>query len=260
MSDQHERAETLRALHRPGDPVVLVNVWDVASARTVAAAGSPAIATASWSIAAAHGYADGEHIPLELMVAAVAAITEGVDVPVTADIESGFGETPDDVSETVARVLDAGAVGVNLEDRLRPTAEHVAIVEAVRARGERDGVPLVINARSDEYLKGEKRFDELTARGRAYLDAGADCFFAPGLGDLERIGELTAELAAPVNVLPGPSSPPLDALAGAGVARVSFGPGPMGVAYAALEGLAQALLARGAYPAELAHRPPAGRS
>jgi 2-methylisocitrate lyase-like PEP mutase family enzyme len=255
VTDQHERAETLRALHRPGDPVVLVNVWDAAGARTVADAGSPAVATASWSIAAAHGYPDGEAIPLELMLAAIARIVDAVDVPVTADIESGFGESPGDVSETVARVLDAGAVGVNLEDRLRPAAEHVAIVEAVRARGERDGVPLVINARSDEFLKGEKRFDELTARGRAYLDAGADCFFAPGLGDLERIRELTATLDAPVNVLPGAASPPLGELAAAGVARVSFGPGPMGVAYAALRDATEVLLARGAYPATLAHRP-----
>ena len=149
---------------------------------------------------------------------------------------------------------------MNLEDALRPAAEHVAIVEAVRARGEQEGVPVVINARSDEYLKGEKRFDELTARGRAYLDAGADCFFAPALGDLELIRGLVTELDAPINVLPGPASPSLADLASAGVARVSFGPGPMGVAYAALQRAAEALLARGAYPAELSHRPPAGRS
>ncbi len=252
-----ERANVLRDLHRPGDPLILVNVWDAASARTVAAAeGCRAIATASWSIAAAHGYADGQEIPLELMLAAIERIAAAVELPVTADIEAGFGDTPAAVSETAAAVIAAGAVGVNLEDRLRPTAEHAAILAAVRERGEREGVPLVINGRSDEFLLGERRLDEAIARGRAYLDAGADSFFIPGLVALDGTRRLVDELGrAPVNVLALPVSPPLAELAAAGVARVSFGPGPMGVAYASLGEAAARLLARGEYPATLANRP-----
>ena len=186
-----DKANLLRELHRPGDPLILVNVWDVAGARTVAAAdGCRAIATASWSIAAAHGYADGEEIPLELMLAAIERIAAAVELPVTADIEAGFGDTPAEVSETVAAVIAAGAVGVNLEDRLRPAAEHAAILAAVRERGEREGVPLVINGRSDEFLLGERNLDEAIARGRAYLKAGADSFFIPGLVELADIRRL----------------------------------------------------------------------
>jgi 2-methylisocitrate lyase-like PEP mutase family enzyme len=251
------KASLLRDLHRPGDPLILVNVWDAAGARTVAAAdGCRAIATASWSIAAAHGYEDGEQIPLELMLAAIERIAAAVELPVTADIEAGFGDTPAAVSDTVAAVIAAGAVGVNLEDRLRPAAEHAAILAAVRERGEREGVPLVINGRSDEFLIGERNLDEAIARGRAYQEAGADSFFIPGLVELDDTRRLIEELGgAPVNVLALPVSPPLAELAEAGVARVSFGPGPMGVAYAALGEAAATLLARGDYPSSLANRP-----
>jgi 2-methylisocitrate lyase-like PEP mutase family enzyme len=249
-------AEEVRSLHRPGDPIVLVNVWDAASARVVASApGCRAIATASWSIAAAHGYEDAEQIPLALMLAAIERVVAAVDLPVTADVEAGYGDSPAQVAETIAAVIAAGAVGVNLEDRLRPVEEHAAVVAAARERGEREGVALVINARPDEFLLGQGRLDEAIARGRAYLEAGADCVFVPGLGALEEIRQLTAELAAPVNVLAGPSSPSLTELAAAGVARVSFGPGSMGVAYAALAQASGELLARGAYPPGLGFRP-----
>ena len=259
MTDLAAKAAELRALHVPGDPLVLVNVWDVASARTVAGApGCRAIATASWAIAAAHGYADGQRIPVELMLASVERITAAVEQPVTADLESGYGETPEQVAETVARAIAAGAVGANLEDRLRPSAEHAAVVKAVRERAEREGVPFVINARSDEYLLGESRIDAALESGRAYLDAGADCIFVPGIHKLDEIERLAHDLAAPVNVLAAPGLPSLSELAAAGVARVSFGPGGLGVASAALAAAAERLLARGDYPPELRHRPPAG--
>jgi 2-methylisocitrate lyase-like PEP mutase family enzyme len=259
MADLAAKAAELRALHIPGDPLVLVNVWDVASARTVAGApGCRAIATASWSIAAAHGYKDGEQIPVELMLAAVERIAAAVEQPVTADLESGYGETPEQVAETVARAIAAGAVGANLEDRLRPAGEHAAVVKSVRGRAEREGVHFVINARSDEYLLGERKLDAALESGRAYLDAGADCIFVPGIYKLDEIERLTGELAAPVNVLAAPGVPSLLELAAAGVARVSFGPGPLGVASAALAAAAERLLARGDYPPELGHRPPAG--
>ena len=259
MADLAARAAELRALHIPGDPLVLVNVWDVASARTVAGApGCRAIATASWGIAAAHGYADGERIPFELMRAAVERIAAAVELPVTADLESGYGETPQQVAETVARAIAAGAAGANLEDRMKPAAEHAAVVAAVRARAEGEGVPFVINARSDEYLLGERRPEHALEHGRAYLDAGADCIFVPGISELGEIEQLAGELDAPVNVLAAPGLPSLTELAAAGVARVSVGPGGLGVASAALAAAAERLLARGDYPPELGHRPPAG--
>jgi 2-methylisocitrate lyase-like PEP mutase family enzyme len=240
------KASQLRALHVPGDPLVVVNVWDAASARTVAAAaGCRALATASWSIAAAHGVDDHEVLGVEAMVAAVGRVANAVELPVSADLERGYG----DAAATCAAAWDAGAVGANLEDGLVPAAEHAAAVAAVRER-----LPdFVINARTDEYLLGGGDPGAALDRGRAYLDAGADCIFVPGLHDLDEIRSLAAEL--PLSLLAGPRSPPLRELAAAGVARISFGPGPMGAAYAALGEAAVALLALGEYPPELAHRP-----
>ena len=254
------RAERLRALHVPGEPLVLVNVWDVASARTVAELpGCHAVATASWSIAAAHGFADGEEIPLELMLAAVERIAAAIgELPLTADLESGFGSGPADVAETVARAIDAGAVGANLEDGQRSPDGHAAVVAAVRERADRERVPFVINARSDEYLLGERRLERAIESGRLYADAGADCIFVPGIAELGEIERLVDALELPVNVFGSPATPSLAELAAAGVGRVSFGPGPLGVASAALAGAARELLAGGDYPPELGHRPPAG--
>src|SRR4051812_24273 len=151
-----EKADALRALHVPGDPVVLVNVWDAASARVVASApGCAAIATASWAIAAAHGFGDGEQIPRDEMIAAVGLIARSVELPVTADLERGYA----DAGETIALAIEAGAVGCNLEDSdpgdtLRPTSEHAARVAAARANGEELRVPVVINARTDVFIHG----------------------------------------------------------------------------------------------------------
>jgi len=254
-----ERAQRLRELHVPGDPLVLVNVWDVASARTVAGVpGCQALASASWSIAAAHGFADGEQIPLELMLAAIERIAAAVELPLSADLESGFGSGPAEVAETVARAIAAGAVGANLEDGPRSPADHAAVVAAVRERAGREGVPFVINARSDEYLLGERRLQRAIESGRRYADAGADCIFVPGITDLAEIERLVDALELPVNVLGSPATPSLGELAAAGVGRVSFGPGPLGVASAALAQAAGELLDGGEYPQELGHRPPAG--
>src|SRR3954470_4188097 len=179
MSTQREKAEELRRLHAAPEPLVLVNAWDAASARVVAGTpGCRAIATASWSIAVAHGFPDGEAIPLDAMLAAVKVVADAVELPVTADLERGYG----DAGETVRRALEAGAVGCNLEDAdgaggLVATSDHVAEVAAARAGGDASGVPLVINARTDVYLHGEPDMDEAVARARAYLGAGADCAF-----------------------------------------------------------------------------------
>lgn len=251
-----EKADALRALHVAGDPVVLVNVWDAASARVVASApGCAAIATASWSIAAAHGFGDGEEIPRDEMIAAVGLVARSVELPVTADLERGY----EDAGETIALAIEAGVVGCNLEDSLadgslRATSEHAARVAAARANGEELGVPVVINARTDVWLHGDFAAGERVAaaieRGEAYMDAGADCIFVPGLRDVDAIKELCSHF--PVSVI---GALPRAELAAAGVSRISYGPGGMGIAYAALRREAETLLAGGALPADLGFRP-----
>lgn len=166
------KADALLAAHRSGDPLVLVNAWDAWSARVVAESpGCEAIATASHSIAAAHGYPDGEQIPVTEMIEAVRLIAAVVDLPVTADLEAGYG----DAGSTVSAAIEAGAVGGNLEDRSQPAEEHAGAVAAARAAGQAAGIHFVINARTDEYLLGGKDVDRAIAAGRTYLEAGADC-------------------------------------------------------------------------------------
>ncbi len=177
-----DEAKTLKALHDASELLVLVNVWDVTSARTIAGLpGTRAIATASHSIAEAHGYEDGENIPLDLMLAAVERIAAAVDLPVTADLEAGYG----DVGTTIRRAIGVGAVGANLEDEMRPLAESVAAVRDAISAGEAEGVPFVLNARTDAYLlAGDRDPAEVLAdaieRGQAFLDEGAACVFVPG--------------------------------------------------------------------------------
>jgi 2-methylisocitrate lyase-like PEP mutase family enzyme len=262
---QRAKAEELRRLHMAQELLVLVNVWDVASARVVAGTpGCRAIATASWSIAAALGYRDGEQIPREEMIAAVGRIAAAVDQPVTADLEGGFGATAADVGETMSTAIEAGAVGCNLEDGvpgdvpLRPLSEAAERVAAARDAGERADVPLVINARTDVFLarvgSAEEQEEVALERGRAYLAAGADCVFVPGLADVATIERLVARLRR-VSVLAGAHGPALDDLQRIGVTRVSFGPGPMGVALAALREAAVTLHSGGRLPETLGYRP-----
>lgn len=259
-----EKAERLRALHVPGDPLVLVNAWDAASARTVAALpGCTAIATASWAIAAAHGVPDGEVLSRDAMIAAAGRIAAAVDVPVTADLERGYGAEPRDVAETIARAIGAGVVGANLEDGTgdpgRPlvaTATQARRLRIARGRAEAEGVPFVINARTDVFLAGAGGVEEALERGRAYAEAGADCIFVPGVRDEDAIATLVAGLPIGMSVLATPAGPPLGRLAELGVARISLGPGPMGVALAALQRAAEGILAGGELPADLAFRPP----
>lgn len=253
MTSPAALADTLRAAHRPGEPLILVNAWDGWSARTVAATpGCEAIATASHSIAEARGHKDGENIPVDEMIAAIAVIVAAVELPVSADLEAGYGDT----GATVAAAISAGVVGCNLEDQAGSIDAHVARVAAARGAGEEAGVPIVINARTDEYLKGGKVRARAIDAGRAYLDAGADCIFVPGVKDAEEIGVLAEAFDGRISVLGSPAAPSLTELARLGVARVSVGPGSMGVAAAALADAAQALIGRGDYPATLTFRPP----
>jgi 2-methylisocitrate lyase-like PEP mutase family enzyme len=255
MSTQREKAEELRRLHAAPEPLVLVNAWDAVSAQVVASAGAHAIATASWSIAAARGYKDGENIPLELMLDGVAIVARAVDLPVTADLERGYG----DAGATITQAIEAGAVGCNLEDNdgadgLVPIEAHVAAVQAARAAGEQAGVPLVINARTDVYLRGDKDLDHAVERARAYLGAGADCAFIPGVKDIPTLEALVRGVRGPISILAGPGSPPLAEIARMGIARVSYGPGPLGAAMAALKRTAETLFAGGEPPADLGFR------
>ncbi|MEV7805231.1 isocitrate lyase/phosphoenolpyruvate mutase family protein [Microbispora sp. NPDC088329] len=238
MAEIHEktairdRAMTLRALHVPGDPVVLPNAWDAASARAVEAAGFPAVATSSAAVAAVLGYEDGQDTPVDEMFAAVARITRVVAVPVTADVERGYGLEP---AELVERLAAAGAVGCNLEDSDPATgtmidaAEQADFLAAVRAAAAKAGTDLVINARVDTFIHGAgtpgERLAEALDRAGRYLDAGADCVYPILASDPEVIGTLAREIGGPINVLMWPGVPSIRDLAALGVARVSLGSG-----------------------------------
>jgi 2-methylisocitrate lyase-like PEP mutase family enzyme len=228
------RADALRALHRRGHPVVLPNAWDVASAKRFVKLGYAAIATTSAGVANALGWADGEAIPADEMFAAVARIAAAVDVPVTADLEAGYGLGPD---ELVARVIASGCVGLNLEDSSHASGEPVLVaaeenakrVAAVKQAGRAAGVDLVLNARVDVFVRelpastALSKVDEGIRRGRLYLEAGADCVY-PILAHEERdIAALVEGIAGPMNVFGLPTAPPLARLAELGVARVTFG-------------------------------------
>jgi 2-methylisocitrate lyase-like PEP mutase family enzyme len=252
-----EKARQLRRLHHDPKVLVLVNVWDVASARTIAALpGCRAVATASWSIAASLGVPDHEWLTRDEMLAVAGRIAAAVDLPVTADLESGYGATAADVGETIARAIAAGIVGCNLEDRERPLEEATARVEAARDRADAEGVAFVLNARLDMPIATTEEIDEAVTRARAYLDAGADCIFPITIRDVAVLEEFVSRVAAPVNAFGVPGGPSVAELAALGVARVSFGPGPQGAALAALRRTGETLLAGGAVDADLAFRPP----
>ena len=229
--------------------------------------GTKALATASHSIAAAYGYPDGEQIPRDLMIEAVGRIAAAVDLPVTADLEAGYG----DAGETVSRAIDVGIVGANLEDQVKPLADAVRAVEAAVAAGERAGVPFVLNARTDAFLRAGDQdpaavLADAIERGRAYLDAGASTFFAPGKLDEPTVTALVEALGPQkVNLIAVPGSLSLETLQRLGVARVSFGPWSQNVALTALASLAESVYAGGALPdghaqAQLIALVPAGTS
>lgn len=259
--DLAARAATLLELHRPGRPLVLVNAWDAGSARVVAGAGAAAIATGSAGVAFALGRPDGERLGREEMLGVVRSVASAVAIPVTADMEAGYAATPEGVAGTVARVLEAGAVGVNLED-VDPAGAHDALVglddqlarlRAARERADHEGVHLVVNARCDVYLArvgaAEARLATAVERGNAYLEAGADCVFVPAVTDAPTIAALVAGIHGPVNVLATPGSPPVAELAGLGVARISLGSWPARAAITLLSRIAREVLEDGTYDA-----------
>jgi 2-methylisocitrate lyase-like PEP mutase family enzyme len=230
---QREHAESLRSLHAGPGILVLPNAWDVATARLVEEAGFAAIATTSAGVAWALGYPDGERISRDEMLDAVRRMAAAVRVPVTADVEAGYGATPEAAAETARGVIAAGAVGLNLEDGtsdgdLLDIGLHVERVQAVRTAGASAGVPIVINARTDAFeVKGwdaGRRFAEAVRRANAYSAAGADCLFVPHVSDGDTIGRLAREIDGPLNIIAGPPAPPIRELERLGVRRASLGP------------------------------------
>ncbi|MGV2884958.1 isocitrate lyase/PEP mutase family protein [Paenibacillus taichungensis] len=238
MSTLQDKAMLFHQSHVKGNPLVLVNVWDAGSALAIQSAGAAAIATGSWSVAAAHGEQDGEAMPFQLALANLARITASVDLPVTIDIEGGYGRFASEVKENVRQVIHHGAVGINIEDQL-PTGLGLYAVEeqclrlsAARKAAEQADIPLFINARTDIFLQNAPErhnhalLEEALIRSKAYADAGASGLFVPGLQNQQLIQELCECSSLPVNVMVTSHEPSPKQLAGLGVARVSYGPYP----------------------------------
>jgi 2-methylisocitrate lyase-like PEP mutase family enzyme len=253
IHEQARKAEAFRKLHHGPKLLLLPNAWDVASARILEEAGHPAIATTSAGIAYSLGYADGQNISRDEMLSVVARIARAVRVPVTADLESGYGSTAKEVSETVRTAIEAGAVGMNLEDlsgyEKHPLLELPAQIEkilAVREAAAAMGVPFVLNARTDVFLAAvgpeETRLQGTVERLRAYRDAGADCMFAPGVTDLATIEKLVKAVEAPLNILANAACPPIAELERVGVARVSTGSGIMRAAMGVAQRVAREMI------------------
>ncbi|MEV6027004.1 isocitrate lyase/phosphoenolpyruvate mutase family protein [Streptomyces sp. NPDC052036] len=269
-----EQALSFHALHTPGRPLVLPNAWDTVSARLVARAGAAAVATTSAGIAWDLGTADGDRLTRDDALRALARIAGAVTVPVSADIETGYAADAEGVADTVVAVLAAGAVGVNIEDGvyagaalLRPVAEQAARIAAARAAADAAGVPLFVNARVDTYLRGAGGLGETLERAAAFLAAGADGVFVPGVADPVTVQALAEGIEGPLNVLIGPGAPTVPELAALGVARVSAGSGVAQAAHGLVHRAARELLGTGTYGAlagglsygELNRLPDAGR-
>ena len=261
MSDKQKQsvaAEAFRAMHRGQRILLLLNAWDVASARIFEEAGFGAIATTSAGIAFTLGYPDGQRISRNEMLQAVSRIAAAIRVPVTADVEAGYGDRPEDAAQTALAVIESGAVGMNLEDASghasHPLVDLQLQLEKIAAINEskrKTGVPIVLNARTDVYLlqvgPGEKRYDQALRRLAAFRDAGADCLFLPGLRDAATIGRMVKDLNSPLNILAGPGSPSVPELQQLGVARVSLGSSTMRATLGLLGRIAEELKTTGTY-------------
>jgi len=252
---QKEKAEAFKNLHVKGSPVILFNIWDAGGARTLEQAGAKAIATGSWSVAAAHGFDDGETIPLELVLANIKRIVDSVAVPVTLDFETGYATELSALKENIRNVIAAGAVGINFEDRiigaddLQTIENQSARIRAVREAADEASIPFFINARTDVFLKtypakhDEGHLEEALQRADAYAEAGASGLFAPGLRDPDLIRKLCDRSPLPVNILTLPDTPPAQTMAELGVARISHGSGPYRQMTALLKAAAEKVLA-----------------
>lgn len=255
-----EKAIRFLELHHTGRILVLPNAWDVPSARIFENAGFPAIATTSGGVSVSLGYPDGENISRDEMLSAVSRIASSVSVPVSADMESGFGNTAREVAETARRVITAGAIGLNIEDsskkkhgQLIDPSVQAENIKAVKRVAQSMDVPLVVNARTDafRYASGDanNRLSEVVRRGKLYIEAGADCIFAFGVRDAESISRIVKELNFPVNIIAGAETPTISELEKIGVARASLASGPARAAYGLVKRIAQELREDGTYDA-----------
>jgi len=236
MTDTAQKANKFKSLHIKGDPLVLYNIWDAGTAKIVADSGAAAIATGSWAVAAANGYGDGEKLDLEIALHNLKAIVNAVDLPVTIDLESGYGPDPQQVGANIARAIDAGAVGFNLEDQiigenaLFTVADQAARITASRKAIDATGIAAFINARSDVFMQADPGaepgplLDEVIKRAQAYHLAGADGLFVPGLINEAAIKTLSATSPLPLNIMMMPKCPDRETLANLGVARISLLP------------------------------------
>ena len=258
LAAQKSKAVAFRAMHTGPRILLLPNAWDVISARVFEEAGFGAAATTSAGIAFALGYPDGQRISRAEMLEVVARIARAVRVPLTADLEAGYGDRPEDAAQTAREAIEAGAVGINLEDTtnhlehpLADLALQLQKIRAVQEAATQAGVPIVLNARTDVYLlqvgAPETRYDLALRRLSAFRDAGADCLFLPGVGDVETIRRLVADLKFPVNILAGPGSPSVPDLERLGVARVSLGSALIRAALGRVRRMAEELKATGTY-------------
>ena len=251
MTTQKDRARVFHTLHHGGQILVLPNAWDAASARIFELAGAPAVATTSSGLAASLGYPDGERIPCELVVGAVRRITATVDIPVSVDFERGYAEDPAAVAANVQAVIDAGAVGINIEDGLQDPRLLVEKIAAIRGLPAAREPGLFVNARTDVFLRGKgsppEQLAEAIRRLQAYETAGADGVFAPGLADPDAIARLVAAVHPPLNIMAFAGVPPAKELGRLGVARVSVGAGPMRATLALARRIAEELLREGTY-------------
>ncbi len=256
--EQTLRARRFLELHQGPKTLVLPNAWDVASARIFEQAGFPAVATTSAGIAFALGFPDGEKLPLGELLGVVARISRALDVPLSVDFEAGYGARPEDAARSTRRLIEAGAVGLNLEDSrkseeggLEEPSLHVEKIRAVREVGESFGVPLVINARTDVFLAAvgepESRLDHAVRRVNAYRESGADSLFIPGVSDRETIAELVRQVNGPLNVLAVAGTPRIGDLEKLGVRRVTVGSGAMRATLGLVQRIARELKDEGTY-------------
>jgi 2-methylisocitrate lyase-like PEP mutase family enzyme len=247
MMTQIEKANILKSLHIKGDPLTLFNIWDAGSAKAMQEIGAKVIATGSWSVAASHGYDDGEKLSFNLVLENLKRIVASVTIPVTIDLEGGYGRNPHDLHETITKIIEAGAVGINFEDQIIGGAglysieEQCARIKAIREASELSSIPLFINARTDIFLKAnstennENCLAQAIQRASAYAASGASGFFVPGLIDAKHIQKLCQSSSIPINVMLTSESPTPKQLAVLGVARISYGPHPYSLAIDALK-------------------------
>jgi len=251
MTTQKEKAELFKSLHIKGSPLVLFNIWDPGSAGVIEQVGATAIATGSWSVAAANGFDDGEKVPLDLVFANLERIATSVALPVTLDFEGGYATDIAQLKANITNLIAAGGIGLNFEDRivggggLHSIEDQSARIAAIREAAEAAGIPLYINARTDVFLQtypaahNEAELQQAIERADAYAKAGASGIFAPGLRDPNLIKKLCEATSLPVNILVLPDTPPTDTMAALGVARISYGASPYRLMMAALKEAAE---------------------